>query len=376
MAPLIDRLLQTCVDNEASDLHLTVGRPPTLRIHGRLRSISTGPLTPEDTTSLMKAITPDRCQQELQESGTSDFAFSFQDKARFRVSVFKQKGLVAVALRLIPWQLKTFEELGLPESIIPLLHRPRGLFLVTGPTGSGKTTTLATMIDYINTHLDAHIITVEDPIEYYQEHKKCIVTQREVGVDVPTFEEGLRRAMRQDPDVMLVGEMRDLATMEAAVTAAETGHLVFATVHTTSAENTCNRIIDAFPQAQQEQIRVQLSVTLLCIIAQVLIPRADTTGRIAAFEIMVSTPAIRNLIRENQTYKINSSIQTGKKLGMILLDEHLFELFTQGKIPEEEMFARCRNREDLVAKLRDYRNQMEMEAKQRMRRAPGPVSSR
>jgi twitching motility protein PilT len=376
MAPLIDRLLQTCVDNEASDLHLTVGRPPTLRIHGRLRSISTGPLTPEDTTSLMKAITPDRCQQELQESGTSDFAFSFQDKARFRVSVFKQKGLVGIALRLIPWQLKSFEELGLPESIMPLLHRPRGLFLVTGPTGSGKTTTLATMIDYINTHLDAHIITVEDPIEYYQEHKKCIVTQREVGVDVPTFEEGLRRAMRQDPDVMLVGEMRDLATMEAAVTAAETGHLVFATVHTTSAENTCNRIIDAFPQAQQEQIRVQLSVTLLCIIAQVLVPRADTTGRIAAFEIMVSTPAIRNLIRENQTYKINSSIQTGKKLGMILLDEHLFELFTQGKIPEEEMFARCRNREDLVAKLRDYRSRMEMEAKQRMRRAPGPVSSR
>ena len=376
MAPLIDRLLQTCVDNEASDLHLTVGRPPTLRIHGRLRSISTGPLTPEDTTSLMKSITPDRCQQELQESGTSDFAFSFQDKARFRVSVFKQKGLVGIALRLIPWQLKSFEELGLPESIMPLLHRPRGLFLVTGPTGSGKTTTLATMIDYINTHLDAHIITVEDPIEYYQEHKKCIVTQREVGVDVPTFEEGLRRAMRQDPDVMLVGEMRDLATMEAAVTAAETGHLVFATVHTTSAENTCNRIIDAFPQAQQEQIRVQLSVTLLCIIAQVLIPRADKAGRIAAFEIMVTTPAIRNLIRENQTYKINSSIQTGKKLGMILLDEHLFELFTQGKIPEEEMFARCRNREDLVAKLRDYRSRMEMEAKQRMRRAPGPVSSR
>jgi len=376
MAPLIDRLLQTCVDNEASDLHLTVGRPPTLRIHGRLRSISTGPLTPEDTTSLMKAITPDRCQQELQESGTSDFAFSFQDKARFRVSVFKQKGLVGIALRLIPWRLMSFEDLGLPETIMPLLHRPRGLFLVTGPTGSGKTTTLATMIDYINTHLDAHIITVEDPIEYYQEHKKCIVTQREVGVDVPTFEEGLRRAMRQDPDVMLVGEMRDLATMEAAVTAAETGHLVFATVHTTSAENTCNRIIDAFPQAQQQQIRVQLSVTLLCIIAQVLIPRADATGRIAAFEIMVSTPAIRNLIRENQTYKINSSIQTGKKLGMILLDEHLFQLFTQGKISEEEMFARCRNREDLVTKLRDYRSQMEMEAKQRMRRAPGPVSSR
>jgi len=376
MAPLIDRLLQTCVDNEASDLHLTVGRPPTLRIHGRLRSISTGPLTPEDTTSLMKAITPDRCQQELQESGTSDFAFSFQDKARFRVSVFKQKGLVGIALRLIPWRLMSFEDLGLPETIMPLLHRPRGLFLVTGPTGSGKTTTLATMIDYINTHLDAHIITVEDPIEYYQEHKKCIVTQREVGVDVPTFEEGLRRAMRQDPDVMLVGEMRDLATMEAAVTAAETGHLVFATVHTTSAENTCNRIIDAFPQAQQQQIRVQLSVTLLCIIAQVLIPRADATGRIAAFEIMVSTPAIRNLIRENQTYKINSSIQTGKKLGMILLDEHLFQLLTQGKISEEEMFARCRNREDLVTKLRDYRSQMEMEAKQRMRRAPGPVSSR
>jgi len=375
MAPLIDRLLQTCVDNEASDLHLTVMRPPTLRIHGRLRAISTGPLTPEDTTSLMKSITPDRCQQELQETGTSDFAFSFQDKARFRVSVFKTKGFVGIALRLIPWKLKTFEELGLPETIMPLLHRPRGLFLVTGPTGSGKTTTLATMVDYINTHLDSHIITVEDPIEYYQEHKKCIVTQREVGVDVPTFEEGLRRALRQDPDVMLVGEMRDLATMEAAITAAETGHLVFATVHTTSAESTCNRIIDAFPQEQQEQIRVQLSVTLLCVIAQALIPRADTSGRIAAFEILVATPAIRNLIRENQTYKINSNIQTGKKLGMVLLDEHLFELFTQGKIAEEEMFTRCRNREDLVAKLRDYRYQMEMEAKQRARRAPGPISS-
>jgi len=311
----------------------------------------------------MKAITPDRCQQELQETGTTDFAFSFQDKARFRVSVYKQKGFTGVALRLIPWRIRSFEEIGLPESIKPLLHRPRGLFLVTGPTGSGKSTTLATMVDYINTNLDSHIITVEDPIEYYHEHKRCIVTQREVGVDVPTFEEGLRRGMRQDPDVMLVGEMRDLATMEASITAAETGHLVFATVHTTSAENTCNRIIDAFPQEQQEQIRVQLSVTLLCIIAQSLIPKANMSGRIAAFEILVATSAIRNLIRENQTYKINSHIQTGKKYGMMLLDEHLFDLFKAGIVSEEEMFGRCRNREDLVSKLREYRYQMELEAR-------------
>ena len=332
---LIDRLLETCIKRGASDLHLHVGRPPTLRLHGRLRPLETKVLEPEDTVALMKAITPERGQQELQEEGGTDFGFAYKDAGRFRVSVFHQKGNVSLALRLIPTKLFSFEEIGLPEMVKSLCHRPRGIFLVTGPTGSGKTTTLATMVNYINENCDDHIITIEDPIEYYHPHLKSMVNQREVGVDVPSFSEALRRSLRMDPDVIMVGELRDLETIEAALRAAETGHLVFGTLHTTSAQGTVTRIVDQFPAEQQNQIRVQLAGSLIAVLCQALIPRCDVTGRIAAYEFMVVTHAIANLIRENKGYRIPSSIQTGKKFGMQLLDEHLFKLFAQGKISPE-----------------------------------------
>jgi len=290
----------------------------------------------------MKSITPERNQQELQEEGGTDFGFAFGDKARFRVAIFKQKGNVTVVLRLIPTKIMTFEEIGLPQICASLCHRPRGLFLVTGPTGCGKTTTLACMLNYINENLDRHIVTVEDPIEYYHTHKKSIVNQRTVGIDVPSFGEALRRVLRQDPDVILVGELRDLETIEAAIRAAETGHLVFSTVHTTSAAGTITRLIDVFPPNQQEQIRTQLSTNLLAVLSQVLCPLATGRGRVAAYEFMVVTPAISNLIRENKTYRIDSSIQTGKKLGMQLLDEHIWRLYDVGKITLEEMLEKSR----------------------------------
>ncbi|MHC4744458.1 MAG: type IV pilus twitching motility protein PilT, partial [Planctomycetota bacterium] len=323
----MDRLLQACVTQDGSDIHIVVGRPPVLRIHGRLRSLETKVLEPDDTAALMKSITPDRNQQELQEEGGTDFGFAFGDAARFRVSVFRQKGNISVVLRLIPTTIMSFEQIGLPKICSALCRRPRGLFLVTGPTGSGKTTTLACMVNYINENLDRHIITVEDPIEYYHAHKKSILNQREVGIDVPSFGEALRRVLRQDPDVILVGELRDLETIEAAVRAAETGHLVFSTVHTTSAAGTISRIIDVFPVDQQEQIRIQLAGNLVAVLSQALCPLASGKGRIAAYEFMVVTPAIANLIRENKTYRIDSSIQTGRRLGMQLLDEHLWQLY-------------------------------------------------
>ena len=338
----MDRLLQACVTQDASDIHLVVGRPPVLRIHGRLRSLETKILEPDDTAALMKSITPDRNQQELQEEGGTDFGFAFGDAARFRVSIFRQKGNTSLVLRLIPTQILTFEQIGLPKICAALCRRPRGLFLVTGPTGSGKTTTLACMVNYINENLDRHIITVEDPIEYYHSHKKCILNQREVGIDVPSFGEALRRVLRMDPDVILVGELRDLETIEAAVRAAETGHLVFSTVHTTSAAGTISRIIDVFPVNQQEQIRIQLAGNLMAVLSQALCPLATGKGRIAAYEFMVVTPAIANLIRENKTYRIDSSIQTGKKLGMQLLDEHLWKLYDSGRITLEEMLDKSR----------------------------------
>jgi twitching motility protein PilT len=338
----MDRLLQACVTQDGSDIHIVVGRPPVLRIHGRLRSLETKVLEPDDTAALMKSITPDRNQQELQEEGGTDYGFAFGDAARFRVSVFRQKGNISMVLRLIPTTIMSFEQIGLPKICSALCRRPRGLFLVTGPTGSGKTTTLACMVNYINENLDRHIITVEDPIEYYHPHKKSIINQREVGIDVPSFGEALRRVLRMDPDVILVGELRDLETIEAAVRAAETGHLVFSTVHTTSAAGTISRIIDVFPVDQQEQIRIQLSGNLIAVLSQALCPLATGKGRIAAYEFMVVTPAIANLIRENKTYRIDSSIQTGKRLGMQLLDEHLWQLYDSGKITLEEMLDKGR----------------------------------
>jgi len=342
------------VREQASDLHLAVGRPPTIRLHGQLRSLGNQQLTPDDTMSLMKSITSDRHQQELTEQGGADFGFHYNDAARFRVSVFKQKGHAGIVLRLIPSRLLSFEEIGLPPIVKDVCLKPRGLILVTGPTGSGKTTTLATMIDFINRETANHIITVEDPIEYYHSHKRCVVTQREVGTDVPDFAEAIRRALRADPDVILVGEMRDLETIMAAITAAETGHLVFATLHTTGSANTINRIIDAFPQEQQEQIRTQLSVTLEAVMSQTLIPNTDGNGRVAAFELMFMTDAIQNLIRENKTYRINSFIQTSGKLGMILLDDFLFGLWAQGRISFAEMMKRAQEAGTLQDKVREY----------------------
>ena len=351
----IDRILETCIKRDASDIHLSVGRPPTLRIHGTLRSLETKVLEPEDTTALMKSITPDRNQQELQEEGTTDFGFSFGDDSRFRVAVFRQKGNISVCLRLIPSRFFTFEEIGLPKITRALCRRPRGLFLVTGPTGCGKTTTLASMVNYINETFDRHIVTVEDPIEYYQTHKKCVVNQRAVGVDVPSFSEALRRVLRQDPDIILVGELRDLETIEAAIRAAETGHLVFSTLHTTGCQGTINRIIDAFPHEQQEQVRVQLSTSLIAVLSQALCPRVDMPGMVAAYEFMVVTAAIANLIRENKTFRINSAIQTGKKFGMQLLDEHLFKLFNEGIIAGEEAIDKSNNPGEMSDKVEAMR---------------------
>jgi len=355
----MDRLLQACVSQGASDIHLVTNRSPVLRIDGRLRSLETKVLEPDDTVALMKSITPERNQQELQEEGGTDFGFAYGDQGRFRVSVFKQKGNITIVLRLIPTKIMTFEEIGLPKICAALCRRPRGMFLVTGPTGCGKTTTLACMVNYINENFDRHIITVEEPIEYYHTHKKSIINQREVGVDVPSFGEALRRILRMDPDVILVGELRDLETIESAVRAAETGHLVFSTVHTTSAAGTITRMIDVFPVNQQEQIRIQLSSNLIAVLSQALCPLATGRGRIAAYEFMVVTPAIANLIRENKTYRIDSSIQTGKKLGMQLLDDHLWQLYDAGKITQDEMLEKARQpgmlQDKAMAKIRAIR---------------------
>ncbi len=346
----IDKLLETVVKERVSDLHITTGQPPVVRLHGRMRRLETKTLEPEDTVALMKSITPERNQQELQEVGGTDFGFAFGDKARFRVAVFKQRGQIGMVLRRIPNEFLTFEQLGLPPVIEDLIKRPRGLFLVTGPTGSGKTTSLASMINWMNHNLDHHIITLEDPIEYYHEHGKSTINQREIGVDVPSFPEALRRALRMDPDVILVGEMRDLDTIASAITAAETGHVVFGTLHTTGAQGTVDRIIDVFPTNQQEQIRTQLSVAIIGILSQALLPKKPK-GLVAAYELLVVTPAIANLIREGKTFRINSAVQTGKKYGMQLLDDALFNLWKNDLCEEEDIIMKSNQPGELKAKI-------------------------
>lgn len=344
-------ILQKCVERNASDIHLTVGKPPLLRVDGKLDEIQKAPLRPEDTEGLVKSITPEDYLGRVEEMGGCDFGFSFGQVARFRVSVYKQKGYYGMALRLIPFKLMTFEEIGLPPNIKELLFRPRGLILVTGPTGCGKTTTLATMVDFINTEGDCHIVTIEDPIEYYHQHKKGIITQRELGIDVPSFSEAVIKGLRMDPDVMLIGEMRDLATMEAALTAAETGHLVLATLHTTGAAQTVDRIIDSFPAHQQSQIRTQLSINILAVISQLLLVKAIGRGRIAAFEIMVATGSIQNLIRENKTFRIISDLQTGAKHGMRTMDASLLELYNRQLITYEDLISKCFDPEQMQQRV-------------------------
>ena len=349
----MEELEQLCVDEGASDLHIRVGIPPMLRIHGSLTPLDCEPLKPEDTEALMKVITTDEERAEVEKDGGADFAISYKDLARFRVSVFRERGNIGIVLRQIPSTLLTLKQIGLPQQVNELLFKPRGLVLVTGPTGSGKSTTLASMLNIINEQRDCHIITVEDPIEYYHHSKKSIITQREVGADVPSFSEAIRRALRQDPDVILIGEMRDLETISAAITAAETGHLVFATLHTTGATTTVDRIIDAFPTDQQEQVRTQLSVGLVAVISQLLLKRVDKPGRVAAFEIMFSTPSVRSRIRDNKTFMIDSDIQTGAKFGMISLDTHLMNLYTAGIISYEDLITMSRDPDTVVQKLKE-----------------------
>ncbi len=347
---LIDKLLQAAVKQGASDIHIVVGQPPVFRLHGRMRKLETKVLEPEDSMALMKSIAPDRCQRELQESGSSDFGFAFGGLARFRVSIFKQRGNISMVLRQIPNDKLTPEQLGLAQSVVEMVQRPRGLVLVTGPTGSGKSTTLASLINFLNETHDHHIITIEDPIEFYHDHIKSTVNQREVGVDVPSFAEAIRRALRQDPDVILVGELRDLETISAAISAAETGHMVFGTLHTNSAQGTVNRIIDAFPGNLQDQIRTQLSTSLVGVVAQTLLPRIGG-GRVAAYEVLIVTPGIANLIRENKTFRINSAIQTGAKFGMNLMDDTLFTLWRDGICTIEDVLLKSHRPDDLAKRI-------------------------
>ncbi len=349
-------LLQLVVSEGSSDLHIRVGVPPVIRVHGTLHRVDGPPMKPEDTEELMRSITSEDHIQHVREQGGADYGFAFGEMARFRVSVFKEKGNFGMVLRQIPTKLLTLEQIGMPRAtIMTLLNKPRGLVLVTGPTGSGKTTTLSSMINIINEERDdAHIITIEDPIEYYHRHKKAVVTQREVHIDVPSFAEALRRALRQDPDVILVGELRDLETMEAAITAAETGHLVFGTLHTTGAAKTIDRLVNAFPINQQETIRIQLSTVMQAVISQLLIPRCDKPGRVAVYEIMINTPAIAALIRDNKTFRIQSDIQTGAKYGMVTLDSLLMDYYQKGMISREEVVNKSQDPTTIQQKLAEW----------------------
>ena len=323
---MVDLLLEA-VERKASDLHITTGAPPMLRINGSLDPMNYSPLTPNDTDRLLSEITSPEQRDKFYQSGELDASYALPQVSRFRVNAFRQRGATALVLRVITEKVPTMEQLGHPEVLKMLARKPRGLVLVTGPTGSGKSTIRAAMINLINTERDCHIITLEDPIEYIHNHKQSIVNQREINTDTKSFTNALRAALREDPDVILVGEMRDAETIGIAITAAETGHLVFATLHTSDAAQTIDRIIDVFPPYQQQQIRTQLSLTLQGIIAQQLLPRRDGKGRVAAMEILVATHAIRNLIREGKTHQILSSLQTGAKSGMQAMDMALRDLY-------------------------------------------------
>jgi twitching motility protein PilT len=327
-----DVLLEV-IDRRASDLHITAGAPPTVRVRGRLVPMEGYPvLTPNDTREIVYSILSEGQRQKFENNWQLDFAYQIPGRARFRVNAYFQRAAVGAALRLIPFDVVPFERLGLPPVVAEFANKPRGLVLVTGPTGSGKSTTLASLIDLINASREEHIMTVEDPIEFLHNHKKCIVNQRELGSDATSFADALKAALRQDPDVILVGEMRDLETIGTAITAAETGHLVFATLHTQDTPQTIDRIIDVFPSEQQGQIRAMLSVALQGIMTQMLVPTADGAGRQVAAEILVPTPAVRNLIRESKTHQIYSVLQTGASHGMQTMDAALAQLVRAGKI--------------------------------------------
>lgn len=344
----IDSLLKEAVMADASDIHLTVGVPPIFRVRGGLIATQYPPLAAADTEAIVAAMTNAEQQQKFQEIGELDFSYAIAGLSRFRVNIFRQRGSSAIAIRVVTEQVPTLEQLGHPDVLKTLARKPRGLVLVTGPTGSGKSTTLAAMIDLINTEQSCHIITLEDPIEYLHKHKKSIVNQREIHADTKSFANALRSALREDPDVILVGEMRDVETISIAITAAETGHLVFATLHTGDAAQTIDRIIDVFPTYQQQQIRIQLSLTLQGIVAQQLLPRLDGSGRVAAMEVLMATPAVRNLIREGKTHQLVSIIQTGAKNGMKAMDMSLRELYRNGIVTYEEALMRAMDQETFI----------------------------
>ncbi len=344
----LQQLLKAMVEKGASDLHLTTGSPPQLRIDGDLVPLRTNPLSPVDAKQLCYSVLTDSQKLRFEEDQELDFSFGVRGLSRFRGNLFLQRGAVGGAFRTIPFNIRSFSDLGLPPVLEEMCNKPRGLVLVTGPTGSGKSTTLAAMVDKINTERHEHIVTIEDPIEYLHAHKNCLVNQREVGSDTNSFKKALKHILRQDPDVVLIGEMRDLETIEAALVTAETGHLVFATLHTNSAAQTINRIIDVFPPNQQSQIRAQLSFVLEGVIAQTLVPKADGHGRVPAMEIMVPNAAIRNLIREDKIHQIYSSMQVGQgKSGMQTLNQSLASLYLKRLISLEEALNHSSEPEEL-----------------------------
>ena len=338
----IEQLLEMAHDKGASDLHVSAGESPKIRLHGELVSLGFQPFSAEDTEMAIKPLLDDKHQKEVDELGESDFSHAIEGYGRFRVNVFKQKGTYGTVIRLISTEIPDAHKLGVPQSVIELTKKKRGLVLVTGPTGSGKSTTLASLIDIINTNYSEHIITMEDPIEYSHRHKKSIVNQREIGMDTMSFANGIRAALREDPDVILVGEMRDLETISSAITAAETGHLVFSTLHTIGAAPTIDRIIDVFPPHQQAQIRIQLAAVMECV---------GHNGRVAAFEVMHGTPAIKNLIREGKSHQIPSIIQTSKALGMVTMDDYIYDLFKRHIIDAAQAIAFAVDKEQMNKKV-------------------------
>jgi twitching motility protein PilT len=348
----LHQLLKAMVEKGASDLHVTTGSPPQLRIDGKLVPLKTAPLSPVETKQLCYSILTDAQKHRFEEESELDLSFGVKGLSRFRANIFMQRGAVAGAFRTIPFKILTFQELGLPPVVTELAKKPRGLVLVTGPTGSGKSTTLASIIDRINTDRHEHIVTIEDPIEYLHPHKSCVVNQREIGADTESFKKALKYILRQDPDVVLVGEMRDLETIEAALVISETGHLAFATLHTNSAVQTINRILDVFPPYQQPQVRAQLSFVLEGVLTQNLLPRASGPGRVLALEVMIPNPAIRNLIREDKVHQIYSQMQVGQaKFGMQTFNQSLAALYVKKLITLEEALGRSSDPEELKTLL-------------------------
>jgi twitching motility protein PilT len=349
----LQQLLKKMIEKRASDIHITTGSPPMLRIDGKLVEFGSTPLTASDTKSLCYSVLADAQRHRFEEESELDFSFGIKGLSRFRGNVFVQRGAVAGAFRAIPYEIFSFEELGVPSVANEMLKKPKGLILVTGPTGTGKSTTLASMIDKLNSERNSHIITIEDPIEYLHRHKKSIVNQREVNTDTKSFTAALKHILRQDPDIILIGEMRDLETIETALVVAETGHLTFATLHTNSCVETINRIIDVFPPHQQPQVRAQLSFVLEGVLTQQLLPKARETGRCLAVEIMIPNPAIRNLIREDKIHQIYSQMQVGQaKFGMQTMNQSLFSLYQRGLITLNDAMERSHNLDELMGMLK------------------------